>query len=678
MNEIPLMIKSKQPPKKSNKKENSEHKTAFIEAVSKILSMSDGPLSFDEIMNEFKSRDINLNKYPIKNLKTWIKHSCINPKILNKENVKLVAIKGEVIKFKIIENDYVPENEEEEMLLKQYMDEAYDNYSKNGGNNKVFEEVIDKIVLEQNYSEEMKPFIDEIKLKISKLPINQKRFGILYVLDKRKKLYSSKDDIEFLVDLKLFINKRLPKTRHISDFMDILSDHIKYSADERTKFGEVMTPLELIDSMLDDLPKSVWSNPNLKWLDPCNGVGPFLVKVVFRLMEGLKDLPQFKDNEEKLYRHIIENMIYACELQATNMFIWLMMMNPHCDYNMNIYTGSFLDEGFKHHMEKIWKNKGFIKFDIIIGNPPYQDANERGEAKGGSGKLYPLFIKDSLNMLADNGYLLFVNPNTWFSGSEDSMTGKIFSVIKKYNLSKLHTEFGGESLQKRFFSGVGTGELTWILLEKNEDYVGTLLNGEDYIIDINEYEFLPNILNKTTLSLLSKTLLSKNEKINFVKDSGEYHDKETTRNDNKKISTVPIEGYFKIVNTITKKDGIKFLYMPYANYFQNNIKILISQSSSFDNLIIDNGEYGFTQNVTAIICKSISEAEDIKKLLNCDLYNYLITLTKYGPAISPRMLKTLPKVKYSSDKNLYDFFGLSDDEIKLLEPKKVKKEKIKK
>ena len=89
------------------------------------------------------------------------------------------------------------------------------------------------------------------------------------------------------------------------------------------------------------LPKEVWSNPNLKWLDPCNGCGPFLALVVSELMDGLE---KWEPDEEKRYRYIIENMIYACELQPKNMFLWMMLMNPHGHYGMNIYTGSFLDE----------------------------------------------------------------------------------------------------------------------------------------------------------------------------------------------------------------------------------------------------------------------------------------------------------------------------------------------
>jgi site-specific DNA-methyltransferase (adenine-specific) len=88
---------------------------------------------------------------------------------------------------------------------------------------------------------------------------------------------------------------------------------------EVKKFGEIMTPFTVVDDMMNTLPDDVWSNPNLKWLDPCNGIGTFPSIIVDRLMVGLKDV--IPNNCDR-YKHIIENMIYVCELQAKNMFLF--------------------------------------------------------------------------------------------------------------------------------------------------------------------------------------------------------------------------------------------------------------------------------------------------------------------------------------------------------------------
>ncbi|MFW6243434.1 MAG: hypothetical protein ACOC2W_04675 [bacterium] len=82
----------------------------------------------------------------------------------------------------------------------------------------------------------------------------------------------------------------------------------------KKKYGEVLTPVKLVNEMLDTLPKDVWSNPDLKWLDPASGRNAiFPIQVYKRLMEGLKDWE--KDNKKRS-EHIWENMLYMVEIQS--------------------------------------------------------------------------------------------------------------------------------------------------------------------------------------------------------------------------------------------------------------------------------------------------------------------------------------------------------------------------
>ena len=97
--------------------------------------------------------------------------------------------------------------------------------------------------------------------------------------------------------------------------MDIIRKYLTPKESEKKLFGEVFTPLNLICEMLSKLPSKVWSNKDLKWLDPANGIGNFPIVVYYKLMEGLKD--EIK-NEEKRSNWIIENMIYMNELNPVN------------------------------------------------------------------------------------------------------------------------------------------------------------------------------------------------------------------------------------------------------------------------------------------------------------------------------------------------------------------------
>jgi len=78
---------------------------------------------------------------------------------------------------------------------------------------------------------------------------------------------------------------------------------------ERIKqFGEVFTPPELVNEILDHLPETVWEDPNKKWLDPTCGDGAFLTEVKKRLLKYHKE------------SHILNNMLYGVDIQEDNIY----------------------------------------------------------------------------------------------------------------------------------------------------------------------------------------------------------------------------------------------------------------------------------------------------------------------------------------------------------------------
>jgi hypothetical protein len=58
------------------------------------------------------------------------------------------------------------------------------------------------------------------------------------------------------------------QTTNTLDRLDYFIKYLTPSEDEKKLFGEVFTPIPLIEEMLDKLPEEVWTNPDLKWLDP--------------------------------------------------------------------------------------------------------------------------------------------------------------------------------------------------------------------------------------------------------------------------------------------------------------------------------------------------------------------------------------------------------------------------
>jgi type I restriction-modification system DNA methylase subunit len=72
------------------------------------------------------------------------------------------------------------------------------------------------------------------------------------------------------------------------ELLELINECLKPKDIEKKKFGEVFTPIKIVNEMLDILPKDVWFDKNLKWFDPATGMGNFPIAIYQRLMESLK------------------------------------------------------------------------------------------------------------------------------------------------------------------------------------------------------------------------------------------------------------------------------------------------------------------------------------------------------------------------------------------------------
>lgn len=195
--------------------------------------------------------------------------------------------------------------------------------------------------------------------------------------------------------------------------LSIIYDRLKPRYTRRKAAGEVFTPIALIEKMVGHLPKNIWKNPNMKWIDPANGIGNFPVVVFYKLDEGLSSLGNNKElgvnfsNEKQRRKFIIEEMLYMVELQSDNNRVAKRIFEKLCENcKPNILTLDSVDKDKKGNfslINKITKKKFPEKYDIVMGNPPYQ--------KGSYKSFYLNFIKLSKELLKDNGHLIFVIPN---------------------------------------------------------------------------------------------------------------------------------------------------------------------------------------------------------------------------------------------------------------------------
>ncbi|WP_235223264.1 Eco57I restriction-modification methylase domain-containing protein [Oscillibacter valericigenes] len=133
---------------------------------------------------------------------------------------------------------------------------------------------------------------------------------------------------------------------------------IKYSS------SEVITPKEIVTDMVDLLPAGIYT-PEAKFLDPAVKSGRFLAEIYRRLMDSELMKQAFPD-EQARHEHILDNQLYGfatSELSATVVRKQL--------YDNPLTSGNIRFTSAKVTKEMIQGAFGIMKFDVVIGNPPY-------------------------------------------------------------------------------------------------------------------------------------------------------------------------------------------------------------------------------------------------------------------------------------------------------------------
>lgn len=377
--------------------------------------------------------------------------------------------------------------------------------------------------------------------------------------------------------------------------LEFIHGELKPKEKEKKENGEVFTPLSLVNEMLDKLDeaytkengKSIFTELTLKWLDPAVGIGNFPIIVYQRLMKGLK-MP-----EEDRRKHILEQMIYSSELNPKNVFIYKKIFCGD-KYKLNIYEGNTLK------MEKEF-------FDVIMGNPPYQQ-------KVGPNKTEPLwnkFIEHALTILKPSGYLVYVHPSGWrnINGKFKNIQRDILSRDLQY--LEIHNEKDG---LKTFSSS--TRYDWYVLKNKVVDTTNTIIKFQDGIttINVNGLQFIPNGEYEKIMSMIAKP---NEETVDVIYSRSLYG------TDKKHMSrTKTEECKYSCVYTVNSKSEITYFYSS-KQHGHFGVPKLIWSNGGNTGSYIDIGDYGLTQFAYAIIdnpenlqkIKQVFDSKEFRKLM---------------------------------------------------------------
>lgn len=259
---------------------------------------------------------------------------------------------------------------------------------------------------------------------------------------------------------------------------------------------EVFTPPNVVNSMLDMLPQELFESKATTFLDIGTKSGVFLREIAKRLIKGLEsEIPDL----QKRVDHILHKQLFGIATTELTSLVSRRTLYcskyPNCRYSASKFDtvegnirfrakkhdfvngrckwcGASVaqfdrDDGLESHAyEFIHTDKPEeifnMKFDVIVGNPPYQmsfglDGGNSSNAKS----IYNLFIDKA--MLLRPRYITMITPSRWMTktaqGIPDSWVEKI---LQCNHFRELHDFEDVEDC----FPGVSlTGGVSYFLIE---------------------------------------------------------------------------------------------------------------------------------------------------------------------------------------------------------------------
>ena len=471
---------------------------------------------------------------------------------------------------------------------------------------------------------------------------------------------------------------------------------------------EVFTPPELANKIIDMLPQELFENPDTTFLDPCCKSGVFLREIAKRLIKGLER--QIPDLEKRI-EHIFSKQLFG--IAITELTSLLSRRSVYCSKfpssEFSAYQfpedkpqGNIIYQRIKH----TWKdgkciycgapqseydrneeletyayqfihnldvNKLFnMKFDVIIGNPPYQLSD--GGAQASARPLYHLFVQQAKKL--NPRYLTMIIPARWYAGGKGLDEFRNIMLNDKH-IKELH-DFNNAS---ECFPGVEIkGGVCYFLWDKNYSgncTVNTHSNNE--IVSSMERPLLEEecdsfIRHNKAISILRKVQQKKEKSFSEIVSARKPFGLASNFND---FVTTPFDGAVKLY--AQKQQGYidRNLISKNINWI-DSYKLLIPEAIGIGDMTKDwvkpikaGKNVCCTETYIFIgpFCDELSR-DNAYSYTQTKFFHLMLGLKKITQHTTNKVYSFVPLQDFSkpwTDEELYAKYGLTEEEIAFIE-----------
>lgn len=457
--------------------------------------------------------------------------------------------------------------------------------------------------------------------------------------------------------------------------------------------------------------KDTFANVNAKILEINSKTGLYPLYVSYSIYRAKcklyqKDKLSF-DKKREIWNEVIQNNVFVICKTPMAKKITQRTLAGYSKVKINAHYFDDLINQLKNKPQQFidrvlkpsyWKKGdiGQMKFDAIVGNPPYMEMD--GGAQASAKPIYQHFVMTAKKL--NPNYLSFIMPTRWYSGGKgldnfrdemlnDMHIEKLFDCLSPDVLFPNTNIRGGVCYFLRNINFDGNKEMsTVVTMDRNKDHIETKrpLKVKDVDIFIR-YSYSISILDKVFVSdidTIDKYISSRKPfglDGKFIKSKDFYEASTNLLNPVLCYGKSKTVGYTELKNIKTHTELIdKWKVMvPYAN----NIGTELNDDNLNAFVVSPNSVCTETYIIIGIGLELDKQmCEDLVVYLKTKFARFMLSLAKNSQHATAKTYRFVPMQDFTSnsdidwdksipeiDKQLYKKYNLSEDEIKFIEEK---------